>query len=70
MNTQKTQHEADAGKSPVKVETAPPSNAQLLDSEVNEVDELAIDENFSAGGDPYNSTGKHVIIKSNKDSDE
>lgn len=25
---------------------------------------LAVDDDFDLGGDPYNSTGRHVIIKS------
>lgn len=70
MNTQKTQQAADVRKLPVKVETGLRDNAQMLDSEVNEVDELTVDEDFSTGGDPYNSTGKHVIIKPEEDASE
>ena len=64
MNRLKTRPVAKAHKSPLQVETDPRNNVQVLHSELNEIDELTIDENFDMGGDPYNSTGQHVIIKS------
>ena len=70
MNTQKTRPAAVAHKSPVQVETDLRNNVQVIQSELNEVDELAIDEDFNVGGDPYNSTGQHVVIKPKKDADE
>ena len=66
MNTQKTRQAEVARKAPVQVDTDL-SNVQVRHSELEEVNELAVDEDFSTGGDPYNSTGKHVIIKSQED---
>ena len=36
---------------------------RVLRANFAEEPELAIDEGFDLGGDPYNSTGRHVIIK-------
>jgi hypothetical protein len=66
MDTQKTRQAEVARKAPVQVEIDL-GNVQMRHSELKEVDELAVDEDFTAGGDPYNSTGKHVIIKQQPD---
>ncbi len=70
MDEQKTRKTADLRKTPLKVQTDLRDKVRVLDSELGEIDELAIDENFTAGGDPYNTTGRHVIIKLNDGSDE
>ena len=67
MDTQKTRQPAVPHKSPVQVGIDLSNKVQVRHAELKEVDELAVDEDFSAGGDPYNSTGKHVIIKSQED---
>ena len=66
MNTQKTPQAEVARKAPVQGDTDR-GDVQLRHSELKEVNELAVDEDISTGGDPYNSTGKHVIIKSQED---
>jgi hypothetical protein len=70
MDGQKTRKTAVTRKAPLKVQTELSDEVRVLDSELGEIDELAIDENFTAGGDPYNTTGKHVIIKLEKGADE
>jgi hypothetical protein len=70
MNTSKTRPVAKAHKSPLQVETDLRNNVQVLHSELSEIDELAIDEEFDMGGDPYNSTGSHVILEQKKDDEE
>lgn len=70
MNTQKTRSMDTARRSPVKVETDLRNNVQVLHSKLRESDELTIDEDFDMGGDPYNSTGQHVIVKPKDDTDE
>ena len=70
MDGQKTRKTAVPRKAPVKVQAELWPDVQVLDSELGDNAELAIDENFTAGGDPYNTTGKHVIIKMEKDVDE
>jgi hypothetical protein len=57
-------------KSPVKVATDLQNDVQVLHSRLNELDGLTIDEEFDTGGDPYNSTGQHAIIKPKTDADE
>ncbi len=66
MDTQKTRQAEVARKAPVQVEIDL-GNVQVRHSELKEVEDLAVNEDFSTGGDPYNSTGKHVIIKQQQD---
>ena len=40
---------------------------RVLQLDVVEASDLAIANDFNTGGDPYNSTGQHVIIKSRMD---
>ena len=70
MNVQKSRKATVARKVPVQVEVALRNNVQVIDSEVDNADELAIDGDFDTGGDPYNTTGSHVIIKQENDADE
>jgi len=70
MNTLKTRSMDTTHRSPVKVETDLRNNVQVLHSALNESDELTIDEDFDMGGDPYNSTGQHAVIKPKNDTDE
>jgi len=70
MNVQKLRKETAARKAPVQVETDLRNNVQLIDSEMNNAEELEIDDDFDSGGDPYNSTGSHVIIQLQEDADE
>lgn len=67
MNTFKTR---PAAKSPLQGETDLTNNVQVIHSELNEIDELSIDEDFDMGGDPYNSTGSHVILEQKKDAED
>lgn len=70
MNVQKSRKAAVARKAPVQVETDLRKNAQVIDSDVNTADELAVDNDFDSGGDPYNTTGSHVILQLKLDADE
>jgi hypothetical protein len=70
MITQKSQKATVARKTPVQVEIDLRNNVQVIDSEMNYADELTIDEDFESGGDPYNTTGSHMIIKQEIDADE
>ena len=45
-------------------------DVHVLQSELVDVNELAIADEVDTGGDPYNSTGKHVVIKSQLEIDE
>ena len=70
MDAQKTRKPEVARKVPMKVQSELWDNVRVLDSELGEIDKLAIDESFTAGGDPYNSTGKHVIVKLDENAEE
>ena len=35
-----------------------------LKSELVDVNELSIMDDYDAGGDPYNTTGQHLVVKS------
>jgi hypothetical protein len=70
MNVQKTRKATVARKAPVQVEIDLRNKVQVLDSELSEIEELAIDEDFDSGGDPYNTTGSHVILQLQEDADE
>jgi hypothetical protein len=70
MDGQKTRKSEAARKAPLKVQNELWDSVRVLGSELGEIDELAIDESFTAGGDPYNSTGKHVIVKLDENAEE
>ncbi|NIS90650.1 MAG: hypothetical protein GTN98_11335 [Woeseiaceae bacterium] len=38
-------------------------SVRILRADLVGENDLSIDEGFDLGGDPYNSTGRHVIIK-------
>ncbi len=40
---------------------------RVVKSELANASELSIADDFDTGGDPYNSTGQHVVIKSQID---
>ena len=70
MITQKSQKATVARKAPIQVDIDLRNSARVIDSEVNYADELTIDKDYESGGDPYNTTGSHMIIKQEKDADE
>ncbi len=70
MNTQKTRQATVTLKSLGQVESDLPSNVTEHHSDLNEVEELTINEEFDLGTDPYNNTGQHVVIKPKIDADE
>jgi hypothetical protein len=70
MNVQKSRKAAVARKAPVQVEIDLRNNAQVIDSDVNYSDQLAIDDGVDADCDPYNTTGSHVILQLKQDADE
>ena len=70
MDGQKTRKTAEVGKAPLKNQTDLWDKVRVLDSEVSDADDLTIDDNLDYGGDPYNSTGQHVILELTKDDSE
>ena len=70
MDGQKTRKTEVARKAPIRAQSRLWDSVRVLDSRLGEIDELAIDEDFDLGGDPYNSTGQHVILELQKDDSE
>lgn len=46
----------------IRVETDH-KDVRILRSKIDQTDDLAIVDDEDAGGDPYNSTGQHVVVK-------
>ena len=70
MDGQKTRKMAEAGKAPLKVQTDLWKKVRVFDAEVSDAEELSLEDDFECGGDPYNSTGQHVILELTKDESE
>jgi hypothetical protein len=56
MDGQKTRKTEVARKAPIRVQSGLWDNVRVLDSKLGEIDELAVDEDFDLGGDPYRTT--------------
>ena len=69
MNSHNAKLLTAARNAPVKVDTDL-HDVQVLRSSIQDVDGLAIAEDYDNGGDPYNCTGQHCIIKSDKNQAE
>ena len=69
MNSHNAKLTAAVRKAPVQADTDL-HNVQVLRSSIKDVDGLAIADDFDIGGDPYNSTGAHCIIKSDKNRED
>jgi hypothetical protein len=51
----------------VRVRTDDTDSVRVLQLNVVDATDLAIADDVNPGGDPYNSTGQHVIIKAKMD---
>ena len=69
MNSHNAKLATAARKAPVKVDTDL-QNVQVLRSSIKDGGGLAIADDPDIGGDPYNCTGQHCIIKSEKNQEE
>ncbi len=65
MNSHNAKLAAVVRKAPVRVDTDL-HDVQVLRSSIQDVDGLAIADDGDNGGDPYNCTGAHCIIKSDE----
>ena len=63
MNSHNTKTEKAANDDPVRFESDADS-VRVVRLDLTESADLAIADDLNPGGDPYNSTGQHVIIKS------
>jgi len=69
MNSHNAKLVTAARKTPIKVDTDL-HDVQVLRSSIKDVESLAIADELDTGGDPYNCTGQHCIIKSDKNQEE
>lgn len=66
MNSHNTKTEKAANDDSVRIESGADS-VRVVQLDVIESSDLTIADDVNRGGDPYNSTGQHVIIKSKID---
>jgi hypothetical protein len=66
VNSHNTKPERAANDDSVRIETGTDS-VRVLQLDLIEANDLAVADDVNPGGDPYNSTGQHVIIKSKID---
>jgi hypothetical protein len=62
MNSHNTKPYPAASGKAVRIE-ADRNDVRVLRSRLCDADELAIDDDYDNGGDPYNNTGQHVALK-------
>jgi len=62
MNSHNTKTEPVVSNESVRADTDS-IDARVLRSKIVESNELVIADDLDVGGDPYNSTGQHVVIK-------
>lgn len=66
MNSHNTKMEKAANDDSVQT-ASDTDSVRVLQLDLVEATGLAIADDFNPGGDPYNSTGQHVIIKPKMD---
>lgn len=66
MNSHNAKADVVITKESVRIETDH-KNVRVLRTTLLDEKSLSIADDYDNGGDPYNSTGQHVIIKPNKD---
>jgi len=69
MNSHNAKLATAVRESPIKVDTDL-HDVQVLRSSIKDVESLAIADELDSGGDPYNCTGQHCIIRSDKKHEE
>jgi hypothetical protein len=67
MNSHNANTDEAITKESVRVETDR-SDVRVLRTRLADANTLSIADDYDHGGDPYNSTGQHVIIKLKKES--
>jgi len=69
MNSHNAKLATAVREAPIKVDTDL-HDVQVLRSSIKDVESLAIADELDSGGDPYNCTGQHCIIRSDKKHEE
>lgn len=66
MNSHNAKTGAEAKIERVRIESAR-DDVRVIKTKLADAAELSISEDLEHGGDPYNSTGQHVILKMKQD---
>lgn len=66
MNSHNAKTDAEAKIESVRIETDH-DDVRVVKSNLQDAAELSISDDMEIGGDPYNSTGQHVILKIKRD---
>lgn len=69
MNSHNAKTETAENKATVRIESDH-GDVRVLRSRLADANNLSIADDYDNGGDPYNSTGQHVILKSKKSAKE
>lgn len=62
MNSHNTKQDFSFHKTPVVTEQSI-AEAEVISSVLTQQTELALDDDFDTGTDPYNATGQHVVLE-------
>lgn len=66
MDAPKTRKAPVESKAAAEFQTDLWNNVRVLDAELGDDYELAIEDDFDGDTDPYNSTGSHVVLEMKK----
>lgn len=69
MNSHNAKSEAAVHEEIVRIETDR-NDVRVLRAKLRDANELSIADDYDNGGDPYNSTGQHVVLKAKQLADE
>ena len=69
MFTKKTENRASALRQAIKPKPKQvmPKEIEIVHAALQADESLSLDDDYGNGGDPYNSTGQHTIIRPDKD---
>lgn len=65
MNSHNANADINRDEESVRIETDH-KDVRILRVNLRDENSLSIDDDFDTGGDPYNSTGQHVVLKAEK----
>ena len=69
MNSHNSKSQTDESNEPVRIETDH-KDVRILRSKIVDAPELSIEDDRDNGGDPYNTTGQHVVLELKNDLEE
>lgn len=69
MNSHNAKTESAESKAAVRLKSDR-GDVRVLRSRLADANNLSIADDYDNGGDPYNSTGQHVVLKPKKSTEE